>query len=204
MATPTRTGRQAQTRSVASLRVHCPNCTGVAYGPHCEPEQLASDDDVVWTGDGRGMCRRCGEPLSAHVGGWQIPVRSTCRGCGGPLAKRQVQWCGRSGFGYNSLCSVAWSSPRLLLRGLIELQERRCGVCCLPIEHWAHCEVDHRVPLAAGGARTLDNLRAAHRVCNQAKKAHTLAQARRRLGVGSVELKSRLAEVSPAARRLLR
>lgn len=45
--------------------------------------------------------------------------------------------------------------------------------------------IDHKVPLARGGADDLDNLQPAHRTCNQAKAAKTaeeLAQAAAQAG----------------------
>ena len=191
-------------RSIGPLRVHCQTCTGTQYSIRLASEHLAGDEDVVWASDGRGMCRTCGDPLSARVGGWQIPLRATCTGCGSPLIKRQVKWCSKPGLGFNSICSVAWSNPSLLVRELLELQDNLCGICCLPVDHWGACEVDHVVALSTGGARTVDNLRSCHRSCNQTKKARTLAETRQRLGIDHDELLARTADASPTAKRLLR
>lgn len=52
-----------------------------------------------------------------------------------------------------------------------------CGICGEPIDydlHWRNpmsFVVDHIVPLARGGADTLENKQAAHRACNRAKSS---------------------------------
>ena len=201
--TPAHPGATITERSLRSLRVHCPACTRSDSSLRLGDDQLADDDDVVWTIEGRGLCRACGGQLSARVGGWQTLLRSTCTGCGSPLTRRQVKWCAKPAFGFNSICSVAWSKPSLLVRGLLELQDNLCGICCLPVKHWGGCEVDHVVPLSVGGPRTLDNLRSCHRACNQTKKARTLGDTRRRLGITGDEIIARTSGASPQAQRLL-
>lgn len=53
-----------------------------------------------------------------------------------------------------------------------------CGICDEPIDYdLPHDDpmsfvVDHIVPLAKGGADTLDNKQATHRGCNRAKSDH--------------------------------
>lgn len=50
-----------------------------------------------------------------------------------------------------------------------------CGICGQPIDYSLHYlqpmayVVDHIIPLAKGGADTLDNKQAAHRACNRTK-----------------------------------
>ena len=52
-----------------------------------------------------------------------------------------------------------------------------CHICGRPIDYalsYPHPEsfvIDHVIPLAAGGSDALDNLRAAHAACNNAKGA---------------------------------
>ena len=54
-----------------------------------------------------------------------------------------------------------------------------CGICNDPIDYSLHYldpmayTVDHVVPLAKGGADTLENKQAAHRACNRAKWHYT-------------------------------
>ena len=193
-------------RSLSSLKVYCRSCSpGGLWGAS------VGDGDVVWTDDGRGMCSHCGEQLSVSVGGWATPLRSTCLGCGAQLTGRQVKWCNTEALGEKNVCAVAWSEPSSLGPALLDLQEGLCGICCLPVPartRWHHnthvMEVDHVVPLSAGGARTVGNLRACHRACNQVKGEHSMATARRLLHLTEAKIARRTADCEPEAQRLLR
>jgi 5-methylcytosine-specific restriction endonuclease McrA len=60
-------------------------------------------------------------------------------------------------------------------RRIIRRGEPPCAICGLPIDYKAHhldplsFTVDHTVPLAKGGADTLDNKQPTHRKCNRDK-----------------------------------
>jgi len=49
-----------------------------------------------------------------------------------------------------------------------EIQGWICGICGMSIfpAHYGHIELDHVVPLSAGGEDSLDNIRAVHHFCN--------------------------------------
>ena len=208
-------------RPLGTFNAYCPNCFPM-WRLDSEP---ASDEQVSWTDDGRGVCADCGTQMQVAHGGWRVPLRSACLGCGVRLKGRQLKWCNQPGFGEKNLCAVAWAAPGELRWALTRHQEHLCGICCLPLdreppagEHPAagkpHTsrrgvdlrwfpEVDHVVPLAAGGARTIDNLLAAHKACNQAKSDLPLAEARLRLGAGPEVVAARLASAGDHVRRML-
>jgi len=60
-------------------------------------------------------------------------------------------------------------------RAQIRKGEPPCGICGLPIDYglpYPHLDsfvVDHIIPLAKGGADTIENKQAAHSRCNRAK-----------------------------------
>ena len=66
-------------------------------------------------------------------------------------------------------------------RAVIRRTKPPCGICEGEIDYSLRSpdpesfEVDHIIPLARGGADTLDNKQAAHRRCNRAKW-HRLAE----------------------------
>lgn len=181
-----------QQRSIASLRVFCPQCLGHSSGIWLTEDKKLADEDVVFGHDGEALCLACGTAVMAHVGGWDRPVRATCLGCGKLLEKRQVKWCSRRAGRWQSVCAIAWSKPSLLRHTLYDMQHRICGICLLPINHWSEIEVDHVIPLAAGGPRSFDNLRAAHGRCNKAKSDDSLAYVRARMGITQETISQRL------------
>jgi 5-methylcytosine-specific restriction endonuclease McrA len=67
-------------------------------------------------------------------------------------------------------------------RAAIKANEPPCHLCGRPIDYDLHhmhplaFVVDHIVPLARGGADTLENKSAAHRACNSAKAARLLGE----------------------------
>ncbi len=64
-------------------------------------------------------------------------------------------------------------------RAAIRRTRPPCAICGEPIDYTLHhlddmaFQVDHVVPLAAGGPDTLENKQAAHRKCNRSKWHHT-------------------------------
>lgn len=210
-----------------SMLVRCPNCDLLA-----EPRDKWDGDDgsylpavrrslphdfeprdgdrILWADDGCARCPDCGHQLDAEIGGWIRPLRWRCLGCGDPLDGRQVKWCNRKFGRWAKVCSIAWSNPAILAGELARQQQGLCGICLLPLGgrtpsgEWQLTEVDHVVPIAAGGERRLHNLRAAHQKCNQAKKARPLSEARIYLGLTDTEVLNRLARAEPATVALLK
>ena len=207
---------RAVTRRVyPSLRVHCPQCdlcptTTNRLGS--EAAALLSDfeprdgDRILWADDGCARCPDCGHQLNAEIGGWVKPLRWQCLGCGDPLNGRQVKWCNRKFGRWSKACSIAWANPSLLASELLAQQQGLCGICCRPFttEERMRVEVDHVVPVSKGGPRVIENLRTTHRVCNQAKKARSLIEARIDLGLTDTEVLRRLAGAEPRTVEMLR
>ena len=80
------------------------------------------------------------------------------------------------------------SALRFKHRARIARDKPACHICGKPIDYslphldpWSFV-VDHVVPLAKGGADTLDNKKAAHRECNSKKRARMVAPIVRRSG----------------------
>jgi 5-methylcytosine-specific restriction endonuclease McrA len=44
-----------------------------------------------------------------------------------------------------------------------------CGICTQPIDQDQPREIDHRIPISAGGTHHRSNLQVAHRSCNRSK-----------------------------------
>ena len=163
-------------------------------------------DRILWADDGCARCPDCGHQLDAEIGGWVKPLRWRCLGCGDPLNGRQVKWCNRKFGRWSKACSVAWDNPSLLASELLRRQQGLCGICVLPIaveDRWC-MEIDHVVPVSKGGPRVIENLRTAHRACNQAKKAQPLLEARINLGLTDTEVLRRLVGAEPRTVELLR
>ena len=114
--------------------------------------------------------------------------RYDCKGCGELLIRRQERWCSRR-------CAIIYFTPNYLGAELWDLQFGRCGICLLAIPRVLDAEVDHVEPLAGGGSRSLDNLLITHKACNQSKKAKSLADARRDLGITPHDIAVRLLAV---------
>ena len=98
------------------------------------------------------------------------------------------------------------TTTRERIRSALKRSGAACHICGLPIDysltviagqHGAKCrrpdcqgcvphpmrfEADHLVPLAKGGADTLENSRASHRQCNSAKRARLVAPIVKRSG----------------------
>lgn len=61
------------------------------------------------------------------------------------------------------------------IRATLKRRGDDCGICGQPIDytlpqyHPMSFEVDHRVPIARGGSKSLNNCQSAHRRCNRAK-----------------------------------
>lgn len=193
------------------MRVRCPQCDLVDRGSY---RSLPNDfeprdgDRINWTADGCARCPACGHQLEAEIGGWVKPLRWRCLGCGDPLNGRQVKWCSRKFGRWSKACSVAWDNPSLLAGELALRQQNLCGICIRPLGGTARddyiTEVDHIIPVSAGGPRVIANLRATHRRCNQAKATRPLAEARIYLGLTDTEVLRRLAGAEPETVRLLR
>lgn len=66
-------------------------------------------------------------------------------------------------------------------RTLIARDKPNCWICGQPIDYTLRSPdpssfvVDHKVPLARGGADTIDNKAAAHRSCNRSKSDRDFA-----------------------------
>ena len=58
----------------------------------------------------------------------------------------------------------------------IERQDGKCGICGDQLAGEIH--IDHIIPRALGGPDTLDNLQAAHAVCNLRKGARLIEGAK--------------------------
>ena len=138
--------------------------------------------------------------------------RVKCEHCDTPLEGRKVRWCSKICWALGNR-KVGW-----LWRLLHDRQAGLCGICVLPLNvpsgwlkyepdaaglvyvspfdpsnpHKRLVEVDHVEPVARGGKYELDNLRAAHRACNQAKKTKDLAFYRWQIGALAEEVEDRL------------
>ena len=178
------------------------------------------------------LCRRCAKAAGVSMpDAAPKPKRKpprpakACerRGCDTVLTGRQRKWCSRAcdALG-NGKAGVFWQM-------LHDQQEGLCGICCLPLDvpekflamryedglHWVTpfemvggmprslVEVDHVVPVAGGGLDDLNNLRVAHRACNQGKKTQTLDAYRTRIGAHAEVILGRLADVGGKARAKL-
>lgn len=202
-------------RSIKSLQVFCWPCHAPdtykgrdvekVSGAPIRTEHRLTDDDIAFGTDHLAYHRVCGNLVHAHVGGWNRHVRSTCQGCGTVLEKRQVRWCAKRLGQWTSVCSVAWSTPGDLWRTLADQQHGICGICLLVMgEPYRSIEVDHVIPLAAGGPRALENLRAAHLRCNKAKSDYSLVHARARMGITPEVVEKRLEGLPDEIANLLR
>lgn len=80
------------------------------------------------------------------------------------------------------------SARRDRMRQRIARTRAACHICGKPIDYTLdHLDpksfvIDHVVPLTKGGTDTLDNVKAAHRDCNSAKRARLVAPIVRRSG----------------------
>ena len=78
------------------------------------------------------------------------------------------------------------SAQRERMRRQIARGKPACHICGESIDYTLpHLDpkafvIDHVVPLAKGGADTIDNVKAAHRDCNSAKRARLVAPIVRR------------------------
>ena len=78
------------------------------------------------------------------------------------------------------------SAQRERMRRQIARSKPACHICGQPIDYTLpHLDpksfvIDHVVPLAKGGTDTIDNVKAAHRDCNSAKRARLVAPIVRR------------------------
>ena len=196
-----------------------------AWCSSCRETHLSglADDDVAWTASGFAVHVGCGSRVVTEVGGWTKELRSTCQGCGDPLKGRQTTWCSRKwqvgDRSYPKICFVAWRNPQHLYRALAERQHGLCGICIGPLDQprawpsspsllsiyeWVGIgEVDHLLPLAAGGPRTVDNLRASHRACNQRKKDRPLRDTRLHMGITARVEQERVADLPELVSDLL-
>lgn len=219
----------APPRSIRSLRVHCWQCDAPEKWQGRNPAKIytaldddtrLSDDDIAFGEDGLAHCRRCDQPVYAHISGWNRHVRARCQGCDEPLAGRQIRWCAKTYGRWAKVCSIAWDNPALLYGELAQNQHGRCGICCGPLSadpglaevglfperpRYRHCgEVDHVEPVSKGGPGVLENLRATHMECNQFKKARPLADARLRMGLTATVIEERLADLPADVADMLR
>jgi len=60
-------------------------------------------------------------------------------------------------------------------KGIVERDNWTCQICKEKIEDPRDLTIDHIVPLSKGGAKTDDNLQAAHRWCNEIKDDNEIA-----------------------------
>ena len=80
------------------------------------------------------------------------------------------------------------TTKRNRIRAALRRQGSACHACGLPIDYSLPStdpmsfHADHDVPLARGGADTLENSRAMHKACNLAKGTKTYAPIVRRSG----------------------
>ena len=80
------------------------------------------------------------------------------------------------------------SAQRDRLRRAIARSKPACHICGEAIDYsLPHLDpkafvIDHVVPLIRGGSDTIDNVKAAHRDCNSAKRARVVAPIVRRSG----------------------
>jgi hypothetical protein len=79
--------------------------------------------------------------------------------------------------------------------GLVTLQKGRCFYCEGDLDR--QVDVDHFLPWARGGPDALDNLVAAHRMCNNDKRDHLAG--RRHLSAWTRRMKDRRAELADLA-----
>lgn len=74
------------------------------------------------------------------------------------------------------------------MRAIVARAKPACHLCGLAIDFQLKNPdpmsfvIDHVVPLAKGGADTIENVRAAHRSCNSKKRARLIAPIVRRSG----------------------
>ena len=67
------------------------------------------------------------------------------------------------------------------MRAAIARTKPNCHICGQPINYTLHhldpyaYVIDHVTPLALGGTDTLDNVRAAHRICNSKKRSRLIS-----------------------------
>lgn len=206
--------KKGRLRDVSSLTVRCKRCSGLGNRRKLHRYHL-SEEDVAWDADGVAWHVECGSTVLAEVGGWTKELRATCQGCGDPLKGRQTTWCSRalvdaSGRRWPKACFAAWHTPAYLFRSLADIQHGLCGICLGLLSEPRRSsdkplllakssrgmqdgEVDHVIPLAAQGPRTVENLRATHHACNQAKKDKNLHVVRARMGISPWEIEQRLA-----------
>lgn len=90
------------------------------------------------------------------------------------VAKRQ-RYRARARSAEGSFSAREWYS-------LVESHGARCGYCGAS----GPLEADHRIPLARGGANSIDNIIPACASCNRRKQASTEAEFRKRLAQGTL------------------
>lgn len=97
------------------------------------------------------------------------------------LAVRQLYRCPGPHASRSQLAAL-WASQRGL-----------CGLTGAPIPDGIRPHLDHIVPVAAGGASTVDNLHFVHPMANHAKNAHSLEDFRAWLLAAADALRNKLA-----------
>lgn len=135
---------------------------------------------------GKAQCDRCGKKNREKFGSQLRARRSEarCIRCGGD--RTEGAYCG----GCKSEMTKWQGIRRAMMAGAeAEAVDRmavfardgwRCQICGgmtararIGANHPKAPELDHRVPLARGGAHTYDNCQTAHRRCNLKKNAHS-------------------------------
>lgn len=171
-----------------------PGCSGVHYGrTWCQNHYLRWYDhgdplarqrgEVV---DGKKICTACREdkPLSEYGADARVGLAIYCRECNRQkAAERRAK----------SPASVKEATAKCYLRrraeksgvhavavsrtAVLERDEWTCQICFDPIDpgltapDQMRASIDHRIPLSRGGTHTLDNVQAAHLLCNVRKGA---------------------------------
>ena len=197
----------------------------VVCGDPAERQARKWDDEKGKWGEWTVRCQQH-TPSRYHEGVHWRDRRYGCQNCETKLTGRQERWC-------SPHCSHAWFTPVRLWHWLWQKQEGLCGICVLPIDishvklegsygppedrvHYSMIaengicwvsargvEVDHVVPRSRDGSRRVENLRTAHRECNQGKKDKSLDEYRFRIGAFEDVVAERLEEVGEDATGLL-
>ena len=66
------------------------------------------------------------------------------------------------------MAKMGSENRRRRMKRLLERDERTCWLCGGRV-HRKNATMDHIIPVSLGGAHSLDNLKLAHRHCNQAR-----------------------------------